>query len=93
MKSRFEIIRRYSWMFRKWAYHKLRREIGYDLIKCPVCGHLTMTQNYICPFCEWEYDDTIDENEESYVNGSTISEYRMRVVEKYGKEIIKTNKI
>lgn len=80
-------------MIKKWLYHKVRREKGYNWIKCPVCGHLTMNENCICPYCHWEYDDTVDENEESYVNGSTIREYRMRVVEKYGKEIIKTSKI
>lgn len=88
-KSSLEIFRTYSWMFKEWIEHKLSKDEGYNWTKCPVCGHLTMTENYICPFCEWEYDDVVDENEESYINGSTIVEYRMRVIGKYGEKIIK----
>jgi len=89
LKSRLKILRTYSWMFKEWISYKIRSYKGYNWTRCPVCGHWTLTQNYICPFCEWEYDDTLDENEESYVNGSTIAEYRMRVIDKYGEEIIK----
>ena len=88
-KTRFEIFRIYSWMTKEWIEHKIHRDEGYRWVECPVCGHLTMTENHICPFCEWEYDDTINENEESYVNGSTISQYRVKVIWKYGKKIIK----
>lgn len=89
IKNRLRIIRDYEWMIRYWLIDRLKGYHSYYWVKCPVCGHLTQTENHICPFCSWEYDDTLNENEESYVNGSTIKNYRMRVIDKYGEKIIK----
>jgi len=75
--------------FVKWFWYGKIKGYNYRIVKCPVCGHLTINDYSICPTCGWEYDGIVNENEESYVNGSTIAEYRMRVIGKYGEKIIK----
>ena len=47
----------------------------YKVVKCPVCGKLTLNNNYICSNCKWEYDGTVG-NEYSFCNDSTIEEYK-----------------
>lgn len=48
--------------------------------RCPVCGHWTLNQNFICPYCHWEddgYYDVNDYNKPSYPNGNmNVFEYR-----------------
>ena len=55
-------------------FSKLRRKI----VKCPVCGHYTLDEYYICPYCKWEYDPFVEnEDDKSYPNGNlSIKEYR-----------------
>lgn len=53
------------------------KEQGYQIVTCPVCGHVTLDNYYVCPYCCWEYDGTVDENIKSLNNGRlTIREYR-----------------
>lgn len=79
MKSRFKIFRTYCWMFREWLGYRVKRSEGYNWTRCPICGHLTLTENFICPHCEWEYDNYFDDEGRSYVNGNlTIEEYKER---------------
>ena len=39
------------------------REMGFQIVKCPVCGKETLDDYFICPNCGWEYDGTTDKNE------------------------------
>ena len=52
------------------------RELGFKIIKCPVCGKETLDSHWICQNCGWEYDGATDENEYSSCNKATIAEYR-----------------
>ena len=54
------------------------REMGYQIVKCPVSGKETLNDYFICPTCGWEYDGTTGENEYSSYNKATIAEYRKK---------------
>jgi len=49
---------------------------GYQLTVCPVCGNETFDDYSICPHCGWEQDGTVDLDQYSSANGSSIHEYR-----------------
>lgn len=49
---------------------------GYKIITCPVCSNETFDDYFICPHCEWEYDNIVDENIYSTTNKSTIKDFR-----------------
>ncbi len=52
------------------------REMGFQIVKCPVCGKETLNDYFICPNCGWEYDGTIEEDMYSACNEATIADYR-----------------
>lgn len=52
------------------------REMGFKIIKCPVCGKETLDDYFICPYCGWEYDGTTEEDVYSSCNQATVAEYR-----------------
>lgn len=52
------------------------REMGFQIVNCPVCGKETLDDYFICPNCGWEYDGTTSENEYSSCNKATIADYR-----------------
>lgn len=49
----------------------------FTVIRCPVCGHKTLDNHWICPNCNWEYDG-FPEDHYSAANGATLAEYRRR---------------
>lgn len=51
-------------------------ELGYKIVKCPVCGKETLDSCWICGRCGWEYDGITEENEYSSCNKATVAEYR-----------------
>jgi rubredoxin len=51
----------------------------YTVILCPVCGHKTLDNYYICKKCGWEYD-SLPPWHYSAANGATLEEYRLRYV-------------
>ena len=51
-------------------------ELGYKIVKCPVCGKETLDSYWICRNCGWEYDGITEENEYSSCNKATVAEYR-----------------
>lgn len=55
------------------------RELGYQIVKCPVCGEETLDHYFICPTCGWEYDGTTEENEYSSCNRTTIAAHRKTI--------------
>lgn len=62
----------------------LRDKLGvnkniYNEVICPVCGQVTLDSYWICDNCNWEYDDTTDENEYSCVNHGTIRSYKEKM--------------
>ena len=54
------------------------RELGFKIVKCPVCGKETLDNYFICPTCGWEYDGTKEGNTYSSCNKATIADYRKR---------------
>ena len=52
------------------------KEFGFKVVVCPICGHETLNQYYICPHCNWEYDGTLLNEEYSVANSSTIEDYK-----------------
>ena len=52
------------------------KEYGFNIVKCPVCGHDTLDNFWICEHCGWEYDGTKSEDEFSEANDGTIKEYK-----------------
>lgn len=46
---------------------------------CPVYGQVTLDSFWICDNCNWEYDDTIDENEYSDANRGSIRDYKEKM--------------
>ena len=60
-------------------YEAEKTHFDRKIVKCPICGKLTLDWYYICENCNWEYDDYIDvkdENEYSDVNKSSIKRYK-----------------
>ena len=51
------------------------KDLGYNIVTCPVCGNYSLDSYWICDNCGWEYDGITDKNTYSEVNYSTISEY------------------
>ena len=51
----------------------------YKEVICPVCGQVTLDSFWICENCNWEYDDTIDENEYSAANQGSIRDYKEKM--------------
>lgn len=51
---------------------------GYRIIICPVCGNETFDNFFICPHCDWEYDDMMVDDYSSANNG-TINDYKKRI--------------
>ena len=51
-------------------------ELGYKIVKCPVCGKETLDSRWICGRCGWEYDGITEENEYSSCNKATVAQYR-----------------
>ena len=54
------------------------RELGFQIVNCPVCGAQTLDNHWICPHCGWEYDGPIGENEYSSCNQATVAKHRNR---------------
>ncbi len=54
------------------------KEYEYSLVMCPVCGHLTLDNYYVCDTCGWEYDGSKG-NEYSSANGTSAEAYRKRM--------------
>lgn len=52
------------------------KEYGYNIVRCPICGHQTLDNYWICEHCGWEYDGNILDEQYSSVNKSTVKEYR-----------------
>lgn len=52
------------------------RELGFNIVKCPVCEKETLDDCFICPTCGWEYDGTTEEDVYSSCNQATVAEYR-----------------
>lgn len=52
------------------------RELGYQIVTCPVCGGETLDNHWICPSCGWEYDGTMEEDTYSSCNRATPRAYR-----------------
>ena len=53
-------------------------EFGYKIIRCPVCGKETLDNHFICPTCNWEYDDEVEfktGDEYSTANDCTLNEH------------------
>lgn len=48
----------------------------FDVVICPVCNNETLNNYYICPHCKWEYDGTVNDDDYSSANGSTVGKYR-----------------
>lgn len=62
------------------------------IVKCPVCGHLTLNQSFICNHCHWEYESEYEDkskySQPSYSNGNlNIYEYRENAKKQYGIKI------
>ena len=55
------------------------RELGYKIVKCPVCGKETLDDYFICPNCGWEYDGITEEDAYSSSNKATISAHRQNL--------------
>lgn len=54
------------------------RELGFQIVNCPVCGEETLDSHWICQYCGWEYDGTKEGNTYSSCNKATIADYRKR---------------
>ena len=52
------------------------RELGFKIVKCPVCGKETLDSHWICGHCGWDYDGTTEECEYSSCNNTTIADCR-----------------
>lgn len=54
-------------------------EFGYKVVRCPICRKETLDNHFICPTCNWEYDDSVVNNDSYYsaVNGYSIKEYKI----------------
>lgn len=54
-------------------------EFGYKVIRCPICRKETLDNHFICPTCNWEYDESVVDNESFYseANGYSIKEYKI----------------
>lgn len=52
------------------------RELGFQIINCPVCGKETLNDHFICPNCGWEYDGITEGNQYSSCNRATVADYR-----------------
>lgn len=50
---------------------------GYRITVCPVCQNETFDNYFVCPTCEWEYDDS-SEDHYSACNGESLKDYRGR---------------
>lgn len=51
------------------------KEYGFQVVNCPVCGRETLDSYWVCDYCGWEYDGTLDENSYSSLNKTTIRKY------------------
>ena len=52
-------------------------EFGFKTVLCPICGHLTLDNHYICQYCKWEYDGAMRDSDYSSANGCTVGEYKL----------------
>ena len=54
-------------------------EFGYKIVRCPICRHETLDNHFICPTCNWEYDESVVDNDSFYSesNGYSINEYKI----------------
>lgn len=57
------------------------KKYNYNIVTCPICGHETLDNYWICEHCDWEYDGTTSDEQYSAVNNSTVGEYK----EQYGR--------
>lgn len=49
-----------------------------DNLKCPICGHYTLGQDWICQHCGWQQDNLIENDDEySDSNCCSINEYKL----------------
>ena len=59
----------------------------YHVQRCPVCGHRTLDNYWICPCCGWEAEENLAADEPSDANGDmTVAEYR-RAWDKAGRPL------
>ena len=56
------------------------KELGYKIVKCPVCGKDTLDSHWICDNCGWEYDNTLDEDAHSVCNNMSINEAKINFI-------------
>lgn len=49
-------------------------EMGYRIVRCPVCNHETLDNHWVCENCGWEYDGLHESTEFSTTNRMTLSE-------------------
>lgn len=54
----------------------------YKIVVCPICNRYMLDSYTICSGCNWEYEELLDENEESSANHMSINEYR-KMYKKY----------
>ncbi len=54
------------------------KELGFNVVICPVCGKETLDNYWICENCGWEYDNTVSSDEFSDANKTTLSEARKK---------------
>lgn len=49
-----------------------------DNIRCPICGHYTLGQDWVCQHCGWQQDNLIENDDEySYSNYCSINEFKL----------------
>lgn len=48
----------------------------FKIVICPICGEETLDMYWICENCFWEYDGSYNDDDYSYSNDSTVSDYR-----------------
>ena len=56
------------------------RELGYQIVLCPICGKETLDSHWICQNCGWEYDGITEETNYSFTNQATPADYRKKNV-------------
>lgn len=55
----------------------------FKYVDCPICGHKTLDNFYVCPYCDWCYDEGFynenpcskEEYKNKYFNGEIRKEY------------------
>lgn len=48
----------------------------FKIVTCPICGEETLNMYWVCENCFWEYDGACNDDDYSFSNDSTVSDYR-----------------